>query len=118
TIIICFADAQTTLNSAARHPDRETPRVMVAAIVGSGKFALAVDGPAKLAGPNDQCVIQHTSLLEIAYQAGRRLVDAFALQRDMPFRIAPLACQSPGRHIFLPAGDLISRCRPACVASS
>src|SRR5207244_10624068 len=63
---------------------------MVAAIVGSGKFALAVDGPAKLAGPNDQCVIQHTSLLEIAYQAGRRLVDAFALQRNIARQVVVL----------------------------
>src|SRR5438045_9759689 len=64
--------------------------MMVAAIVGSREFSLAVDSSAEFARPHDKCVIQHAALLEIEDQPGRRLIDAFALQGNVSRQIVML----------------------------
>src|SRR5215467_5732178 len=52
-IIVGLADGEAALDSPACEPDRKTARVMVAAIVGSGEFPLAIYGSAKFTRPND-----------------------------------------------------------------
>ena len=94
-IIVRLSDGQTALDAPARHPYRKTPGMMVAAVVGSGKFALTVHGSAKLARPHDQRVIQHTSLLEIEDQTSGGLIDTFALQRNISRQVVVLL---PLRH--------------------
>ena len=46
------------LDAASRHPHSETLRMVIAAIVGSREFALAVDGAAEFAAPNDQGIVE------------------------------------------------------------
>ncbi len=52
---------------------------MVATVVGLGETALAVDGAAELAAPDDEGVIEHAALLEIADEGGAGLVNVLAL---------------------------------------
>ena len=89
-IVVGLADGQTALDTAPSHPHRETAGVMVATVVRSGEFTLTVHGSAKLSGPHDQCVIQHTSLLEIEDQSSRGLIDPLALQRNVSRQVVVL----------------------------
>ena len=45
--------AHSSSNATARHPDRETPRVVVAPVVRRRELALRIIGAPKLAAPND-----------------------------------------------------------------
>lgn len=45
--------AHSSSNAAARHPDRETPRVVVTPVVRRRELALRIIGAPKLAAPND-----------------------------------------------------------------
>src|SRR5262249_39054394 len=67
--VVGFAVDDAGADAAAGHPDRETARMVVAAVVLARERALAVDGAAELAAPDDQRVLQETALLEIADQA-------------------------------------------------
>ena len=58
------------LGAAAGHPHRETTRVVVAAILVRAEAALAVDGAAEFAAPDDERVIEQASLAQIADQGG------------------------------------------------
>src|SRR5690349_6230063 len=68
-IIVGFADGQAALDSTAGHPNRKTPRMMIASVVGSRKFSLAVHRSAKFTRPDDQRVVQHAALLEVEDEA-------------------------------------------------
>ena len=48
-------------------------RMVVAAVVVGGQRALAVDGPAEFAAPDDQRVVEQPALLQVGDQRGRRL---------------------------------------------
>src|SRR5205807_3120847 len=89
-IVVRLADAQAALDAAAGHPNGETAGMMVAAIVRGGELALAIHGAAKFAGPHDESVVQHASLLEIEHQSGGRLIDAPALQSDVSRQVVML----------------------------
>lgn len=52
-IIVRLPEDYTRPKSAARHPNRETPRMMVPAILVRRQPALAVYGPPELAAPNN-----------------------------------------------------------------
>jgi len=49
------------LDPAAGQPHRETARMMVAPVVVFAKPALAVNGAAKLAAPNNQSAVEHAA---------------------------------------------------------
>ncbi len=55
--VVCFAEHDTGLDTAARHPLGVTAWVMVSAVVGFGESALAVNRASELATPNDQRVV-------------------------------------------------------------
>ena len=57
--------------------------MMIAAVVGGGEAALAVNGASELAAPNDQRVVQHAALLQILNQRGRGLIDILAALRQI-----------------------------------
>jgi len=57
--------------------------MVILAVVVRSQLALAIAGAAKIAAPDDERVIKHASLLQIADQRGTRLVGFFALPRDI-----------------------------------
>ncbi len=71
------------LDAAAGQPDGEAAGMMVAAVVGGRQLALAVDGPAEFAAPDDQRVVEQAALLEVRDEGGRRLIGVAALAGDL-----------------------------------
>src|SRR5436190_5479313 len=64
----------SALHTAARHPDGETPRVMVAAP------AFFIERrSSEFAAPNHQRVFKHSSRLQIGQQTSNRFVRSFAM---------------------------------------
>ena len=61
----------------------EAAGMVVAAVVVGGQLALAVDGPAELAAPDDQRVVEQPALLQVRDQRGRRLIGVAALAGDL-----------------------------------
>src|SRR4029453_462555 len=58
TVIVGFAPREARLDAAAGHPQRETAAVMIAAVVGCRQSALAIDGAAEFAAPNDERLVE------------------------------------------------------------
>src|SRR6266705_160388 len=71
------------LDAAARHPDGEAARMMIAAVVLAREFALAVNGPAELASPDNQCVFKQAALFQISNERVAGLIDIAALVRQI-----------------------------------
>ena len=61
--VVGLAVGHARLDAAAGQPDGEAARMMVAAVVVGGQLALAVDGAAELAAPDDQRVVEQAALL-------------------------------------------------------
>ena len=76
---IGLAVDHTALDPAPGEPDAEAARVMVAAVIGRCQRALAVDGAAEFAAPDDQRVVKQAALFEVFDECGARLVDIAAL---------------------------------------
>ena len=57
--------------------------MVVAPVIPSGQCALAIDGPAEFAAPDDKGVIEQTALLEVHDEGGRRLIGVAALAGDL-----------------------------------
>ena len=57
--------------------------MMVAAVVGRGELALAVDGAAEFAPPDDQRVVEQAALLEIGDEGRRGAVGVAGLAGDL-----------------------------------
>src|SRR5205807_7570728 len=53
-IIVGLAESDARLDAASGQPHGEAAGMMIAAVVVLGQFALAIDGPAKLAAPDHQ----------------------------------------------------------------
>src|SRR5712692_7555931 len=79
-VVVRLADADAAPDAAPGQPHGKAARVVIAAVVGRGQLALAVDGSPELSAPNHQRVIQHAALLQVDDESRRSLVDAFALQ--------------------------------------
>ncbi len=77
-VIVGFAERHAGLDAAAGHPHGEAAAVVVAAIIGGGETALAIDGAAEFAAPDDQRVVQHAALFQVGDQRGGGLVHIFA----------------------------------------
>src|SRR5712692_7458476 len=58
TVIIGFSICDPRFDATPGHPDREATWVVVAPVILGGQFALAVNGSAEFAAPDDQSVIQ------------------------------------------------------------
>ena len=61
-----LAKNRSRLDAPACHPNGETTRMMIPAVVGAGQFALRIIGAAELAAPNDQRVVEQAALFEIS----------------------------------------------------
>ena len=73
---------QARFHSAARRPERETARMMVAAKIVLLDFALGISRAAKLAAPDHQRVVEQPALLEVFDQGGAGLVGVLRLGLD------------------------------------
>src|SRR5204862_8215008 len=70
-----LAEGEAGLHAAARHPDREAARVMVASdVFPVVEIALREYRAAELASPDDQRVLEQPALLEVHHQRRRVLV--------------------------------------------
>ncbi len=68
--IVGFAVGDAGLNAASGHPHREAAGMVVAAVVAVHQLALAVDGPAEFAAPDDERVVEKSALFQILYEGG------------------------------------------------
>lgn len=82
-IIIRLAKRHARPDAAAREPDRETSRMMVAAVVLLREIPLAIDRASELATPHHQRVVEQAALLEVLDQRGTWLVGVPALAREL-----------------------------------
>src|SRR5262249_21005750 len=81
--IVSLAYRDAGFDSSAGEPNGKTARVMVAAVIGLGQFALRIDGAAEFSAPNDQRVVQHPAIFQIPNQRGGRLIGVLRLFRDV-----------------------------------
>ena len=81
--IVGFAIGLTALDATARHPHREATRVVIPAVVFPRKTALAVDGAAEFATPDNKGAVEHTALLEILDEGPSGLINIFTLVLDV-----------------------------------
>src|SRR5687768_13597037 len=85
--VVGFSVDNSTLHSAARHPNCEAPRMVVAAVVFRCQPPLRVNRPPELAAPDQQRVVQHAALFEVLHEAVTRAIDVLALARQMSGRV-------------------------------
>ena len=64
--------------------------MVIAAVVRLGERALAVDGAAEFAAPDDQRVVEQAALFQVDDQRRRGLIGAFALQREIARQVVVL----------------------------
>ena len=72
TEFVGVAVSDARLDPAAGEPDRETPRMVVAAVIFGGQRALAIDRAAEFSAPDDQGVVKQPALLQVGDQCRRR----------------------------------------------
>ena len=89
-VIVGLTMCHPATNSSPCHPDRETARMVIAAIVRGAEVPLTVDGPSELATPDDQRVFEQTSLFQVANQCRTRLVDIASLVRKLSRQVRVL----------------------------
>lgn len=63
--VVRFAVGNSRLDAAAGHPYGETSRVMITTVVFRRELSLGIAGPAKLAAPYHQRIIQQPTLLQV-----------------------------------------------------
>ncbi len=68
--------------------------MMIAAVIVGGELALAVDGAAEFAAPDDQRVVEQAALLQIRDQRRRGLIGIASLRGDL---LGQLRCADPSR---------------------
>src|SRR4029077_10975105 len=94
--IVRLAIDDPAFDAATGHPHRVAARVMVPAIVVAAQFALAIDGAAKFTAPDDQGVVEQTTLFEVEDEALAGLVHVAALERQVAGQsamVVPLAME-------------------------
>ena len=69
-VVIGFADGLTGFDAAAGEPHGEAAGVVVATEAFWGEVALAVNGAAKFAAPDDEGVIEEAALFEVFDESG------------------------------------------------
>src|SRR5439155_14390102 len=89
--LVGCAEGDAGLDAAARQPDGEAVRVMVAAEELRAAARLVHRGAAELAAPDDQSVLEHPARLQVAEQRGDRPVDLLALLRQVGDDVISLA---------------------------
>lgn len=82
TELVGFTVRDAAFHSATRHPDGKASWMMIAAEVGLGEFALAVDGASEFACPDDEGVVKQASLFQIGDESVAGLIGVEALTLD------------------------------------
>ena len=77
-------------DASAGEPHCEAATVMIPTVVGRSELALTISRAAKLAAPDDQCLVQESSLFQITDQGRGRLIDVLALQPQIAGKIVVL----------------------------
>ena len=72
------------LDSTTSHPLGVAAWMVVATVVALCQPALAINGPAEIAAPDHERVVEHSSLLEIVDKCRTRLVDDATLATNVP----------------------------------
>jgi len=72
--VIRAADDLPRLDSTTRHPRAETEAVMITSRIGADGGILGNSCPAKFGAPDHECLVEQSSLLEIANQGPDRLI--------------------------------------------
>ena len=85
---IGFAVADSFFHPGSGHPDREAARMVVAAIIVGGQFALRVIGAPKFSTPNHQRIIKQTPHFQVFDQRRRSLIHAFSHDFDVVGQVA------------------------------
>src|SRR4051812_17782105 len=80
--IVGFPPYDSRFDAAAGEPDGKATAMMVAAVVGL-QGALSVNGAPKLAGPNDERVLQHAAPFEVENESRLWLVNVARLTWDV-----------------------------------
>src|SRR5258706_6790055 len=88
--VISRSVADAGLDAASGHPNRVATAMVIATVIVFVEFALAVDGPAKLAAPDHEGIVEHTALFEILDQGRAGLFRVLALFLDAFGEIAVL----------------------------
>ena len=88
--IIGGAVDDSTFDSGSCHPDAEAAWMVIAAIVGFGETALAIDRASEFAAPNNQGVVEHASHFQILNKSCTRLIDVAALKGEVTGEVAML----------------------------
>src|SRR5262245_54742211 len=70
------------LDAPSGHPDRKTTRMMIAPEAVLLDLALAVGGASELPAPNDQGIVQQSSLFEVVHESGAGPVRVLGLRPD------------------------------------
>ena len=80
--IVGLAVDRSTLDPAACHPHRKTPRMVIPTIILLAQSTLRVDRPTEFSTPDDQRRVEQTAILQIGDQSISRLIDVLALRRQ------------------------------------
>ena len=79
-------------DSSPRHPVGEASGMVIPSVSGFSGATLGVGGAAELSAPDDQGLVQHAQLLEVAYEGCAGLVGVIALlgqRTDKPPMLVP-----------------------------
>jgi len=86
-IVVSGAVADSRLDTASGQPHCETARMMIAAVIVGRQLSLAVDRAAEFSPPDDQRIIQQTSLACVYSLQGSALYAKFVVDSvDLPAR--------------------------------
>ena len=79
-VVVGLAVSDATLYAAAGEPVSKAIRVMIAPVILFGEFALTINCTAEFAAPDNERVIKHAALFEIAQERGGALICIAALR--------------------------------------
>ena len=87
SVIVGLPDQGPWPETSSGHPHRETAAMVVAAIVVL-QGALAVDGPSELASPDNDGIVEESTLLKVLDQCGLGLIDVLTLFGNVRWQTA------------------------------
>ncbi len=85
-VFVGLAVGDSAFDSAACHPGGEATGVVIATVLITGEIALAVGGASEFAGEDDEGVIEHAALFEVAQETGARLINVEGLALDFSWK--------------------------------
>ena len=99
--VIGFPVGHPSLDPTAGHPHTEITGMVIASVVISRQFSLAVGGSPELPTENHESVLEHPPFLEVLDKGGSWLVDVKALVLDFPRQVSVLV-PAPVKDLYDP----------------